>query len=108
MIRRLAVATLAIALLPMSVEAAKLRFSSGSRSHTTHTSQSHRDGSHVAVTPALRSGQGESTPASQPLRIATPTTVIAADTTNLRGPQPAQPRLWCRSQVVVGGFCILN
>jgi hypothetical protein len=108
MIRSLAIAALTIALLPASAEAAKFRFSSGSRSHTTHTSQSHRDGSPVMVTPALRSRQTDNAAANQPLPIATPTAIAAADATDLRGAQPAQPRIWCRSQVVVGGFCVLN
>ena len=108
MIRRLAVAAFAIALLPASAEAAKFRFSGGSRSHTTQTTQGHRDGSPVVVTPTLRSRQGESAAAPQPLRIAAPTTVAAADATDLRSTQPAEPRIWCRSQVVVGGFCVLN
>lgn len=105
MIRLIAVAALALVLLPASAEAAKFRFSSGSRSHTPHTSQG---GSHVVVTPTLSSRQTESAAANRPLPIATSTTVAAVETADLRGAQPAQPRIWCRSQVVVGGFCILN
>ena len=107
MIRRLAAAALVVALLPASAEAAKFRFG-GSRSNTAHTNQGHRDGSHVVVTPTLRSRQAENAAASQPLRVATPTTVATADAANLRGAQPAEPRIWCRSQVVVGGFCVMN
>ncbi|WP_156412197.1 hypothetical protein [Bosea sp. Root483D1] len=108
MIRRLVAAALAIALLPASAEAAKLRFSSGSRSHNPHADQSQRDGSHVAVTPSLRSRQAESATANQPSRTAAPTAVSATETAELRGTQPAEPQIWCRSQTVVGGFCILN
>lgn len=107
MIRHLAVAALAVALLPASAEAAKFR-SGGSRSHTTNASQGQRDGSNVVVTPTLRSRQTESAAAPQPLRIASPTAIAAAQTADLRGTQPAEPRVWCRSQVIVGGFCILN
>lgn len=106
MIRRLAIATLAMALLPASAEAAKFRFTSGSRSHATPTS--HRDGSPVVMTPIMRSRQTDNAAANQPLPIAIPTTIAAADATDLRSVQPAEPRIWCRSQVVVGGFCVLN
>lgn len=106
MIRLLAVAILAMALLPASAEAAKFRF--GGRSHATPTSQGHRDGSHLVATPALRSGRAESAAASQPLRSATPTTIAAANATDLRSTQPAEPQIWCRSQTVIGGFCVMN
>ncbi|MGX1785762.1 hypothetical protein ACWIGM_03440 [Bosea sp. NPDC055332] len=107
MIRRLAIATLALALLPASAEAAKFRFS-GSRSHATQASPGHRDGSQVVVTPTLRSRQTDSAAANQPLRIAAPTALAATETAELRGTQPAESRIWCRSQVVVGGFCVVN
>ncbi len=108
MIRPLAVAALAVALLPASAEAAKFR-SGGSRSQTTNASQPQRDGSNVVVTPSLRSRQTDATAAApQPLHIASPTAIAAAETANLRGSQPAEPRVWCRSQTVVGGFCVMN
>lgn len=107
MIRRLAVAALVAALLPASAEAAKFR-SGGSRSHTTNASQGQRDGSNGVVTPTLSSHQTESAAAPQPLRIASPTAIAAAETADLRGAQPAEPRVWCRSQTVVGGFCVMN
>ncbi|WID97831.1 hypothetical protein QO058_06155 [Bosea vestrisii] len=106
MIRRLAVAALAVALLPASAEAAKFRFGGG-RSSTTHAGQGHRDGSHVVVTPTLRNRQTQNAAASEPLRVATPA-AAAVETADLRGTQSADARVWCRSQVVVGGFCILN
>ena len=46
--------------------------------------------------------------APQPLHIASPAAIAAAETANLRGSQPAEPRIWCRSQTVVGGFCVMN
>ena len=106
MIRPLAVAVLAIALLPASAEAAKFR--GGSRSHNSHASQPQRDGSHAVVTPTLRSRQTENAAAPQPLRIASPAAITAAETADLRGTQAAEPRVWCRSQTVVGGFCVMN
>ncbi len=105
MIRSLAIAALALVLLPVSAEAAKFRFSSGSRSHTTHTSQG---GSDVVVTPTFRNRQTDGAAPRQPLAVATPTTIASVEAADLRGAQPAQPRIWCRSQVVVGGFCVLN
>lgn len=107
MIRPLAVAVLAALLLPASAEAAKLR-SGGSRSHGTNASQPHRDGSHVVVTPTLRSRQAPSAATPQPLHIASPAAIAAAEANGLRRGEPAEPRIWCRSQVVVGGFCVLN
>lgn len=104
MIRSLAIAALALVLLPVSAEAAKFRFG-GSRSHPTHTSQG---GSHVVVTPTFRNRQTDGAAPSQPLAVATPTTIASVEAADLRGAQPAQPRIWCRSQVVVGGFCVLN
>lgn len=107
MIRRLAVAALAVALLPASAEAAKFRV--GSRSQTTNASQPQRDGANVAVNPTLRGRQTEAAAAApQPLHIASPAAIAAAETADLRGSQPAEPRIWCRSQIVVGGFCVMN
>ena len=104
MIRHLAVAALALVLLPASAEAAKFRFG-GNRSHTTHASQG---GSHVVVTPSLRSRQADNAASGRPLPVAMPTTVAAADAPELHSAQPVEPRIWCRSQVVVGGFCVMN
>ena len=107
MIRPLAVAVLAVALLPASAEAAKFR-SGGSRSHTTQTNPGQRDGSHVVVTPSLRSRQTQNAAPSGPLHIASPTAIAAAEAADLRGAQATEPRIWCRSQTVVGGFCVMN
>lgn len=104
MIRSLAAAALALVLLPASAEAAKFRFG-GSRSHTTHASQG---GSHVVVTPTLRSRQADSAALGRPLPVAMPTAVAAVEAADLRNAQPAAPLVWCRSQVVVGGFCVMN
>lgn len=107
MIRPLAIAALVLALLPASAEAAKVR-SGGGRSHGTNASQPHRDGPHVVATPTLRSRQTQSAATPQPLHIASPAAIAAAEASGLRGAEPAEPRIWCRSQVVVGGFCVLN
>jgi len=111
MIHRLAIIALAAALLPASADAAKLRFGGGSRSGAAHAAAGHRDG-HVVVTPSLRSRQETRAATNQPARILTPiATTAAADATQsaeLRGAQPAEPRIWCRSQTVIGGFCVMN
>lgn len=107
MIRPLAIAALVLAVLPASAEAAKVR-SGGGRSHGTNASQPHRDGSHVVVTPTLRSRPAQSAATAQPLHIASPAAIAAAEASGLRRGEAAEPRIWCRSQVVVGGFCVLN
>ncbi|MDU0339855.1 hypothetical protein [Bosea rubneri] len=104
MIRALAVATLAIMLVPASAEAAKFRFG-GSRSSDSQTSSSNRDGS-LIVTPGLRSRQTSQPAAAQSPRAASPNR--AAEPLPLRLTAAEEPRVWCRSQVVVGGFCVLN
>lgn len=107
MIRPLAIAVIAFALLPASAEAAKFRLG-GSRSHSNHVGQSQRDGSNVVVTPALRSRQAEKAAADQAPRPAAPAAIAAVEPVALRSSQPEEARVWCRSQVVVGGFCVLN
>ncbi|WP_332682967.1 hypothetical protein [Bosea sp. (in: a-proteobacteria)] len=107
MIRILAVATLAAMLVPASAEAAKFR-SGGSRSQNSHASQGDRDGSSLVVTPGLRSRQSSQPAPAQPQRAATPSRAMTAEPVALRLTAAAEPRIWCRSQVVVGGFCVLN
>ena len=92
MIRALAVAVLAVMLAPASAEAAKFR-SNGSRSHDSQARPANRDGS-LIVTPGLRTRQAGQAAASA--------------TVPLRLSSAEEPRVWCRSQVVVGGFCVLN
>lgn len=107
MIRILTAAVVVFALLPASAEAAKFRF--GGRSHSnSHAGQSQRDGSNVVVTPTLRSRQTDRTAAGQPYRAVAPAAVASAEPVALRSSQPEEARVWCRSQVVVGGFCMLN
>ena len=92
MIRALAVAVLAVMLAPASAEAAKFR-SNGSRSHDSQARPANRDGS-LIVTPGLRTRRDGQAAASA--------------TVPLRLSSAEEPRVWCRSQVVVGGFCVLN
>lgn len=104
--RPLAVATLAIMLVPASAEAAKFRFG-GSRSNDSQTSSSNRDGS-LIVTPGLRSRQSSQPASAQSPRGASPGRAAAPEPAPLRLTAVEEPRVWCRSQVVVGGFCVLN
>ncbi|WP_157089614.1 hypothetical protein [Bosea sp. WAO] len=106
MIRALAVATLAIMLVPASAEAAKFRFG-GSRSSDSQASSSNRDGS-LIVTPGLRSRQTSQPLSAQSPRGASPIRAAVPEPTPLRLTAAEEPRVWCRSQVVVGGFCVLN
>lgn len=106
MIRALAVAMLAIMLVPASAEAAKFRFG-GSRSNDSQTSSTNRDGS-LIVTPGLRSRQASQPAASQSPRAVNPSRTAAREPVPLRLTAAEEPRVWCRSQVVVGGFCVLN
>ncbi|WP_332692529.1 hypothetical protein [Bosea sp. (in: a-proteobacteria)] len=107
MIRILAVATLAAMLVPASAEAAKFRFG-GSRSQSSQTSPANRDGSSVLITPGLRSRQASQPAQAQPPRAASPSRATATEPVPLRLTSAEEPRIWCRSQVVVGGFCVLN
>lgn len=107
MIRILAAATLAVMLVPASAEAAKFRFG-GSRSVNSQASPSNRDGSSLIVTPGLRSRQTGQSAAAQPARAAGAPAAAASEPVPLRLSSAEEPRIWCRSQVVVGGFCVLN
>lgn len=106
MIRALAVAVLAVMLAPASAEAAKFR-SNGSRSHDSQARPANRDGS-LIVPPGLRSRQAGQPAPAQPPRDASPHRAIATEPAPLRLSAAEEPRIWCRSQVVVGGFCLLN
>ncbi len=108
MMRILTTAVVVFALLPASAEAAKFRFGGGRSHSNSHAGQSQRDGSNLVVTPALRSRQTDRAAAGQPYRAVTPATVATAEPVALRSSQPEEAPIWCRSQVVVGGFCVLN
>lgn len=106
MIRALAVAVLAVMLAPASAEAAKFR-SNGSRSHDSQARPANRDGS-LIVTPGLRSRQAGQPAPARPPYASGPSQAAASATVPLRLSSVEEPRVWCRSQVVVGGFCVLN
>lgn len=116
--RALVIACLSTAfLLPASAEAAKMRFggkSSGpsSAKATAETSGSGGKRGSLVVVPGLSAGAAkaaEQAPARVPFPPATATATQSE-------PAPALMKLtvndgakiWCRSEVVVGGFCVLN
>lgn len=106
MTRALAFAMLAVMLAPASAEAAKFRFG-GSRSHDSQARPANRDGS-LIVTPGLRSRQASQPAPAQPQYASRQSQAAASATVPLRLSSAEEPKVWCRSQVVVGGFCVLN
>ncbi|WP_439496515.1 hypothetical protein [Bosea sp. (in: a-proteobacteria)] len=106
MIRFLAIAILATTLLPASAEARKFR--SGSRSHTdAGASPTGGSGSSTVVVPRVgRSSRPDEAKAGQPTRPPFPT--ASAAPVLLRVNSVTEPKIWCRSDVVVGGFCVVN
>jgi hypothetical protein len=106
MIRFLVIAALAGAMLPTAAEARKFRF--GSRSHAdTDASSTGGTGSSVVVVPRIgRSSKPDEARAGQPTRPPFPT--AGATPVLLRANAVTEPKVWCRSEVVVGGFCVVN
>jgi hypothetical protein len=106
MIRLLATIVLATALLPAGAEAAKLRLGGSRSSHASAETQS-AGGRSVAVVPGLtRSSKGEAKP-DAPTRPPFPAPSVQPPPA-LRLTSSEGPKNWCRSEVVVGGFCVLN
>lgn len=105
--RLVATVIIAAALLPASAEAAKLRFGGGSRSSHANADAHGTNGSSVMVTPRLgRSSKPVEAKADAPARPPFPT--ASTEPTLLKVSINEAPRPWCPSQVVVGGFCVLN
>lgn len=108
MIRFLAIAILAATLLPTSAEARKFRFGGNRSSHAdSDTSSTGGSGSSAVVVPRIgRSSKPGDAKAGQPTRPPFPTATASAP---LRlTTVAAEPKVWCRSDVVVGGFCVVN
>ena len=114
--RALVIACLStVLLLPASAEAARMRFggTSGGTSSSkpsAETSASGGKGGSLVVVPGITAGKakaGEQPPTRVPFP---PATTAQAE------PAPMLMKLsvndaakaWCRSEVVVGGFCVLN
>jgi|GEM_PF-6203469 len=117
MIRHLMIAAIAMALLPATAEAAKMRYS-GSRSTPAKP---------AAAAPAARPGVGVAVGAGA---VVAPRVVRASRTNGQPGvDEPARvpfppasapapvllrlttaeaPKTWCAGETVVGGFCVVN
>lgn len=95
-------------LLPASAEAARLRFG-GTR--TSDVSPTSGRGGSVAIMPGTgRSSRPAAAENGAPDRVPFPPASAAAPalprlTANA---DPADSKAWCRSEVVVGGFCVVN
>ncbi|KFC73852.1 hypothetical protein FG93_01542 [Bosea sp. LC85] len=108
MIRVLAIAVIATVLLPAGAEAAKFRGGSRSSHGSSEASSGGGSGSSLVVTPRIgRSSQQEAAKGDALPRAPFPTANAAAPAM-LRLSTAEEPRVWCRSEVVVGGFCMLN
>ncbi len=108
MIRVLAIAVIAALLLPAGAEAAKFRGGSRTSHGSSQTSSSGGSGASLGVAPRVgRSSQQDAAEGNTPSRPPFPTANVAAPAM-LRLSTAEEPRVWCRSEVVVGGFCMLN
>jgi hypothetical protein len=107
MIRLLATALIVTALLPASAEAARMRFGGSSRSPHANTETHAANGSVVTVAPRLGSA---SKPAEAKADVPTrpPFPAAGAEPVLLKLATAEPPKSWCPSEVVVGGFCVLN
>jgi hypothetical protein len=97
----------AATLMPMQAEAAKFR--SGGRSSATSANKTSRS---VIILPGVAgAGRTQATEADKPERVPFPpaTAVQREEPALLRlSASEGAPQPWCRTEVVVGGFCILN
>lgn len=100
MIRSLAIAIVALALVPASAEAAKMRLG-GKSIAAPATTQAAGNGGAAAAT---------KTSAADPARVPFPpaSAVPTPAPTLLRLTAAQDDKVWCRSEIVVGGFCVLN
>lgn len=108
MIRLAATIVIAAALLPASAEAAKMRFGGSRSSHATANTPA-RGGNSFVVVPRMG---GSSNPVDAKASANTPAHVpfppSSVEPTLLKVTAAEPPKSWCRSEVVVGGFCVIN
>ena len=106
MIRLAATIIIAAALLPASAEAAKMRFG-GSRSSHAAPATPARSGNSLVVVPRMGgSSKPADAKASAPTHVPFPPS--SAEPTLLKVTTADAAKPWCRSEVVVGGFCVIN
>lgn len=114
--RALVIAGLSTALLlPASAEAAKMRFggknsATSSAKASAETSPSSGKSRSLVVVPGLSAGAAkaaEQAPARVPFPPAT-TAQAEPASAPVKVTVNDGAKIWCRSEVVVGGFCVLN
>jgi hypothetical protein len=115
MIRHLMIALVATALLPSGADAAKMRFGASRSKPAPAVAPAPRPGlglgigAGIVVTPRIgRAAQSSGQPRSEesgrvPFPAASTTAPTLLRLTTAEGARP-----WCVSEVVVGGFCVLN
>ena len=112
--RALVIACLSTALLlPASAEAAKMRLRGASSAKpSAETSPSSAKSRSLVVVPGVSAGAAkaaEQAPARVPFPPATATTTQSETApTLMKLTANDGAKTWCRSEVVVGGFCVLN
>jgi hypothetical protein len=115
MIRHLMIALVATALLPASAEAAKMRFGASRSKPAPAVAPAPRPGlgvgigAGIVVAPRIgRASQTTGQPRGEESgRVPFPAASATAPTLlRLTTAQGARP--WCASEVVIGGFCVLN
>lgn len=111
---RIACLLTAAMLVPASAEAAKMRFGGKSSARpSADTSASGAKSRSLVVVPGVGGAAagtakaGEQTPARVPFPPATATQASPAPTLMKLSVNDGA-KVWCRSEVVVGGFCVLN
>lgn len=103
MIRRLATIALAATLLPAGAEAAKMRFGGSRSSHAS--TETRGSGGTTIIAPRIGRSQAADAKPGDPARVPFPPS--SAEPVLLKVTNDAS-KSWCRSEVVVGGFCMLN
>jgi hypothetical protein len=106
--RHLALACLlaAAALLPVQAEAAKIRYSRSSAATAPKTSRT------VIIAPGVGgAARAQAAEADKPARVPFPPPSPRPEEPvqlRLTATEGSAPKPWCRSDAVVGGFCMLN
>ena len=110
MSRALVIASLSagMLLLPASAEARKARYSGkSSAASSSETSSSKR--STLVVVPGAAAASRGAKAGEAPTRVPFPPSTMAASAPTASVLTVGTgPKIWCRSEVVVGGFCVLN
>ncbi|KRE00376.1 hypothetical protein ASE63_09955 [Bosea sp. Root381] len=109
MTRALVIACLSAGLLlPAGAEAAKMR-SGGKSSASSSSETSGGKRGAIAVLPGAAAASRGAKAGDAPARVPFPpsTMAAAAPAASVLAVSDT-PKIWCRSEVVVGGFCVLN